>query len=168
MTRLEVVDNDADVVHPLDRHVPEPSGRRWRHRCPYIRLDGELPAGSPAPGGDEWYWHRVVPALRERGHDAVSVPLPAADETAGWSEYADVIAALTRPRRTVAVWVQRSTRLRAEGRRPDRAPERHDPEAPRAGGLMVHTRQHEAQLEYLARIRVHAGGRLGRQGPVLP
>jgi hypothetical protein len=95
MTRLEVVDNDADVVHPLDRHVPEPSGRRWRHRCPYIRLDGELPAGSPAPGGDEWYWHRVVPALRERGHDAVSVALPAADETAGWSEYADVIAALT-------------------------------------------------------------------------
>src|SRR5688572_18100049 len=35
--------------------------------------------------------HRLAPALRERGHDAVAVPLPAADDSAGWSEYADVI-----------------------------------------------------------------------------
>jgi hypothetical protein len=26
----------------------------------------------PGGGGDEWYWHRLVPALRERGHDAVA------------------------------------------------------------------------------------------------
>src|SRR6266545_4874287 len=45
----------------------------------------------PGAGGDEWYWHRLVPALRERGHDAVAVALPAADDSAGWSEYADVI-----------------------------------------------------------------------------
>jgi pimeloyl-ACP methyl ester carboxylesterase len=45
----------------------------------------------PGAGGDAWYWHRLVPALRERGHDAVAVALPAADETAGWSEYADAI-----------------------------------------------------------------------------
>jgi pimeloyl-ACP methyl ester carboxylesterase len=45
----------------------------------------------PGAGGDEWYWHRLVPALRERGHDAASVALPAADDSAGWSEYADVI-----------------------------------------------------------------------------
>jgi pimeloyl-ACP methyl ester carboxylesterase len=45
----------------------------------------------PGAGGDEWYWHRLVPALRERGHEAVAVALPAADDSAGWSEYADVI-----------------------------------------------------------------------------
>jgi pimeloyl-ACP methyl ester carboxylesterase len=45
----------------------------------------------PGAGGDEWYWHRLVPALRERGHDAVAVALPAEDDSAGWSEYADVI-----------------------------------------------------------------------------
>jgi pimeloyl-ACP methyl ester carboxylesterase len=45
----------------------------------------------PGAGGDDWYWHRLVPALRERGHDAVAVALPADDDSAGWSEYADVI-----------------------------------------------------------------------------
>lgn len=46
---------------------------------------------APGAGGDDWYWHRLVPALRERGHDAVAVALPATDDSAGWSEYADVI-----------------------------------------------------------------------------
>jgi pimeloyl-ACP methyl ester carboxylesterase len=45
----------------------------------------------PGAGGDAWYWHRLVPALRERGHDAVAVALPAADDSAGWSEYAYAI-----------------------------------------------------------------------------
>jgi pimeloyl-ACP methyl ester carboxylesterase len=45
----------------------------------------------PGAGGDAWYWHRLVPVLRERGHDAVAVALPAEDDSAGWSEYADVI-----------------------------------------------------------------------------
>jgi hypothetical protein len=30
----------------------------------------------PGTGGDDWYWHRVVPTPRERGH-AVAVALPA-------------------------------------------------------------------------------------------
>lgn len=45
----------------------------------------------PGAGGDAWYWHRVVPELAARGHDAVAVTLPAGDETAGWNEYADAI-----------------------------------------------------------------------------
>src|SRR5688500_7884124 len=45
----------------------------------------------PGAGGDEWYWHRLVPALRERGHEAIAVALPASDDSAGWSDYADVI-----------------------------------------------------------------------------
>jgi pimeloyl-ACP methyl ester carboxylesterase len=46
----------------------------------------------PGAGGDDWYWHLVVPILKQRGHNAVGVSLPAGDESAGWSAYADAIA----------------------------------------------------------------------------
>ena len=45
----------------------------------------------PGGGGDPWEWHRLVPELEARGHDALAVRLPADDETAGWSEYADSV-----------------------------------------------------------------------------
>jgi pimeloyl-ACP methyl ester carboxylesterase len=45
----------------------------------------------PGGGGDPWEWHRLVPELAARGHDAIAVRLPADDETAGWSEYADTV-----------------------------------------------------------------------------
>jgi pimeloyl-ACP methyl ester carboxylesterase len=45
----------------------------------------------PGAGGDGWYWSRVAPLLRAAGHDATVVDLPAGDERAGLSEYADVI-----------------------------------------------------------------------------
>jgi pimeloyl-ACP methyl ester carboxylesterase len=44
----------------------------------------------PGAGGDKWYWHLVVPELRSRGHDVVAPDLPAADDSAGLREYADV------------------------------------------------------------------------------
>ena len=34
----------------------------------------------PGAGGQAWYWHRLVPELQRRGHTAVAVDLPAADE----------------------------------------------------------------------------------------
>lgn len=37
-----------------------------------------------------WYWHLVDAELRERGHDVVAVDLPCDDDSAGWSEYADI------------------------------------------------------------------------------
>ena len=43
----------------------------------------------PGAGGSAWYWHLLAPRLEERGHEAVAVALPAADDTAGLSEYAD-------------------------------------------------------------------------------
>jgi pimeloyl-ACP methyl ester carboxylesterase len=46
----------------------------------------------PGAGGAAWYWHRVVPELRARGHEAVAVDLPGADESAGLPEYADAVA----------------------------------------------------------------------------
>jgi pimeloyl-ACP methyl ester carboxylesterase len=45
----------------------------------------------PGGGGDPWEWHRLVPELEARGHEALAVRLPADDDTAGWSEYADSV-----------------------------------------------------------------------------
>jgi pimeloyl-ACP methyl ester carboxylesterase len=45
----------------------------------------------PGAGGSAWYWHRLVSELRSRGHDAIAVDLPAADENAGLAEYADAV-----------------------------------------------------------------------------
>ncbi len=36
---------------------------------------------------DSWYWHRVIPQLRERGHDVVAPDLPGSDDSAGLAEY---------------------------------------------------------------------------------
>lgn len=45
----------------------------------------------PGAGGDGWYWHRVVPLLREAGHDAFAVDLPGDDPAAGLPEYAGLV-----------------------------------------------------------------------------
>lgn len=45
----------------------------------------------PGAGGSAFYWHRVAPLLRERGHDVLAVDLPAGDDAAGLDEYADVV-----------------------------------------------------------------------------
>lgn len=47
----------------------------------------------PGAGGAAWYWHRVVPELRARGHEVVAVELPGADESAGLPEYTDAVVA---------------------------------------------------------------------------
>jgi pimeloyl-ACP methyl ester carboxylesterase len=45
----------------------------------------------PGAGGQAGYWRYVVPELEKRGHEAIAVDLPAADDTAGFAEYADAI-----------------------------------------------------------------------------
>jgi pimeloyl-ACP methyl ester carboxylesterase len=45
----------------------------------------------PGAGGSAFYWHRVAPLLRGRGHDVLAVDLPAGDDSAGLDEYADVV-----------------------------------------------------------------------------
>lgn len=45
----------------------------------------------PGAGGAAWYWHRVVPLLRDAGHRAVAVDLPGDDESAGLPEYARLV-----------------------------------------------------------------------------
>jgi Alpha/beta hydrolase family len=46
----------------------------------------------PGAGGSPWYWHRVAPLLREAGHEAIPIDLPADDESAGLPEYARLVA----------------------------------------------------------------------------
>jgi pimeloyl-ACP methyl ester carboxylesterase len=60
----------------------------------------------PGAGGAAWYWHRVVPELRARGHEAVAVDLPGADESAGLPEYADAVVAAIASQRDVVVVAQ--------------------------------------------------------------
>jgi len=60
----------------------------------------------PGAGGAAWYWHRVVPLLRDAGHDAVAVDLPADDETAGLHEYARLAADATGGRDDVVLVAQ--------------------------------------------------------------
>jgi pimeloyl-ACP methyl ester carboxylesterase len=45
----------------------------------------------PGGGGDPWEWHRLVPELENRGHEAIAVRLPSDDAAAGWSEYAKAV-----------------------------------------------------------------------------
>jgi pimeloyl-ACP methyl ester carboxylesterase len=42
-------------------------------------------------GSDSWYWHLVVPELQSRGHHVVAPDLPVDDDSAGLSEYTDVV-----------------------------------------------------------------------------
>jgi SAM-dependent methyltransferase len=42
-------------------------------------------------GDSAWSWSRVAAALRESGHDAITLDLPSEDESAGWWDYADAV-----------------------------------------------------------------------------
>ena len=57
----------------------------------------------PGAGGDAWYWHRVVPELAARGHDAVPVDLPAGDPRAGLDDYVAAVVTAAAGRGDVVV-----------------------------------------------------------------
>jgi len=52
---------------------------------------GNRPRPSGGGDGATWYWHLVVPELRQRGHDVVAPDLPCDGDSAGLSEYTDVV-----------------------------------------------------------------------------
>jgi pimeloyl-ACP methyl ester carboxylesterase len=60
----------------------------------------------PGAGCEPWIWHRVVPELQQRGHDAIGVRLPYDDQRAGLSEYADAVASAIGAREDVALVAQ--------------------------------------------------------------
>jgi pimeloyl-ACP methyl ester carboxylesterase len=47
----------------------------------------------PGAGGVAWYWHRVVPRLRDAGHEAIALDLPGDDAGAGLSAYVELALA---------------------------------------------------------------------------
>ena len=51
----------------------------------------------PGAGGQAWYWHRVVPRLRFRGHEAVAVDLPSGDEEARLEDYVRTVVQAVPP-----------------------------------------------------------------------
>src|SRR5437764_12181715 len=57
-------------------------------------------------GSDSWYWHPVVPELRDRGHDVVAVDLPSDDDSAGLAEYTDAVVDAIGPRTDVILVAQ--------------------------------------------------------------
>ena len=60
----------------------------------------------PGAGGESWYWHRVVPLLRDAGHEVVAPDMPAGDDSAGLADYADVVADAVGDRSPVVVVAQ--------------------------------------------------------------
>jgi len=50
----------------------------------------------PGAGGSALYWSRLVPVLQARGHDALAVDLPAADDDAGLQAYVEAVLAALR------------------------------------------------------------------------
>jgi pimeloyl-ACP methyl ester carboxylesterase len=62
----------------------------------------------PGAGGQAWYWHRLVPELTARGHEAIAVDLPAGDDAAGLAEYTDAAVAAIGDRRDGLVVVGQS------------------------------------------------------------
>jgi pimeloyl-ACP methyl ester carboxylesterase len=55
----------------------------------------------PGGGGDPWEWHRLVPELAARGHEALPIRLPADDDSAGWTDYADTVVDALGDRRDI-------------------------------------------------------------------
>lgn len=60
----------------------------------------------PGAGGQAWYWHRVTAELTERGHTAIAVDLPAADDTADLDTYATTIVEAAAGRERVVLVAQ--------------------------------------------------------------
>lgn len=60
----------------------------------------------PGAGGMAWYWHPVVPRLRDAGHEAIALDLPADDPDAGLSAYVELAVAAAQPDEGVVVVAQ--------------------------------------------------------------
>lgn len=60
----------------------------------------------PGAGSGPWYWHRVVPLLRARGHEVVTPDLPCDDDSCGFEEYVDAELAAVGDRHDLVVVAQ--------------------------------------------------------------
>ena len=62
----------------------------------------------PGADGRGWYWHRVAPLLRDRGHEVIPVDLPVTDPAAGLEEYAAAVLTAIGDRGTDLILVAQS------------------------------------------------------------
>jgi len=60
----------------------------------------------PGAGGMAWYWHPVVPRLRDAGHETIVLDLPADDPDAGVSAYVELAIAAAEGHDDVVVVAQ--------------------------------------------------------------
>jgi pimeloyl-ACP methyl ester carboxylesterase len=60
----------------------------------------------PGAGGAGWYWHLVASRLRDAGHDAIAVDLPADDPEAGLTAYVELALAAAEGRDGLVVTAQ--------------------------------------------------------------
>jgi pimeloyl-ACP methyl ester carboxylesterase len=60
----------------------------------------------PGAGGAAFYWSRVVPLLEKAGYEAIAPDLPADDERAGLSAYAEIVISAIGKRREVTLVAQ--------------------------------------------------------------
>lgn len=60
----------------------------------------------PGAGGQAWYWHRLAPGLRTLGHDVVAPDLPAGDDSAGFTDYAEAVVQAIGDRRQLVLVAQ--------------------------------------------------------------
>lgn len=67
-------------------------------RATYVLIHGA--------GDSGWYWHLVDGELRERGHHSVVMDLPVDDDSAGLSEYTDVVVEAIDDRKDLVVVAQ--------------------------------------------------------------
>ncbi|HUP99988.1 MAG TPA: alpha/beta hydrolase [Aeromicrobium sp.] len=57
-------------------------------------------------GSDSWYWHLVEPELQAAGHDPIAVDLPCDDDSAGLTDYVDLVVDAVAGRDDVIVVAQ--------------------------------------------------------------
>src|SRR5262249_18135042 len=96
--------------HPIDQRAANRPGagrvgsraRRWMA----IAMPALTYVLLPGAGGNAWYWHRVAPELRRRGHEVFAVDLPTGDDRAGLAEYADTVVAAIGDRGNVVLVAQ--------------------------------------------------------------
>ena len=62
----------------------------------------------PGADGRAWYWHRLAPRLRERGHEVVAVDLPVTDPAAGLEDYAAAVTKAIGERRHELILIAQS------------------------------------------------------------
>jgi pimeloyl-ACP methyl ester carboxylesterase len=117
----------------------------------------------PGAGGSAWYWHRVTPLLSSDGVEAIAIDLPADDDAADLTTYADTVvdavAGVSNPLILVAQSMGAFTAPMVAKRVPAALIVLVNPMVPAAGEAPGQwweaTGQGQARIDYFQRIGLH-------------